>query len=150
VLVWNRADDANKRGRVISGMGELAAEIEKRYDVEVEVYEDWSTIPLRTQLLKSSQAAVYIGGAGGGTFFAWFLPRGGTKIQLNPSGSGHLDWHIFNNMAHIHTTHIDIPRGASVWPPSSDSRSPNITRDILAAVQAALARWNNSVSSDRS
>lgn len=135
VLVWNR-----RTRRVFLGMTQLASEIERRFGAEVEMFEDWSKVSLRTQLRNASEAAVYIGGPGGGTFVAWFLPRGGTKIQLNPPGSGHLDWHIFNNMAHIQTTHIDVPGGVSL-DPTATTPSSNVTRAVLASVRAALERW---------
>jgi hypothetical protein len=136
VLVWNR-----RNRRVFAGLSELASTIESRFGAEVEMFDDWSKVPLRTQLRNASEAAVYIGGPGGGTFVAWFLPRGGTKIQLNPTpSSGHLDWHIFNNMAHIQTTHIDVPIGVSL-DPAKTTPPNNVARQVLAAVRSALKRW---------
>ena len=130
VIIWNR-----RNKRVIPNIDDIIGRIRSEFHdyIEVETYEDWSHIHIRDQLLSVSRAAVYISAAGGGSFVGMFLPRGATKIQIN--FRGHLDWHVFINMAYIQTTHIPIP-----------SRTKNVTRmsnSIIAAVRDALIRFRH-------
>jgi hypothetical protein len=60
------------------------------------------------QIKFSSQAAIFVSVVGGGTFPAFFLPKGASLILLYPTGEM-LDWDVWNNYQEIftHWIHLD-------------------------------------------
>ena len=58
------------------------------------------TLPILRQLEVASSTAIYISAAGGGTFPAYFLPRGATLILYGDKDS-YLDFDLFNNYGQV-------------------------------------------------
>ena len=58
------------------------------------------TLPIMRQLEVASSTAIYISAAGGGTFPAYFLPRGATLILYGDKDS-YLDFDLFNNYGQV-------------------------------------------------
>jgi hypothetical protein len=60
------------------------------------------------QMEFASQSAIYVSVVGGGTFPAYFLPKGASLILYASREIGMLDWDLWTNYRDVHTHWLDL------------------------------------------